>query len=81
MSDCTSRGDGLGPVCVLGLRLADAGLQHLVDLDPEACAIVGGGEQGAVLDSDYLQFLHRDKPFRAFVSAQGCHDDAECRRE
>jgi hypothetical protein len=45
------------------LRLADARLQHLVDLDPEACSIVGCGQQRAVLDSDYLQFLHRDKPF------------------
>ena len=66
-------GRRLGAGVRLGLRLADAGLQHLVDLDPEACAIVGCGEQRAVLDSDYLEFLHRDKPFRAFVSAQGCH--------
>ena len=63
----------LGTGVRLGLRLADPGLQHFVDLDPEACAIVGSGEQCAVLDSDYLEFLHRDKPFRAFVSAQGCH--------
>ncbi|MFB9642379.1 hypothetical protein [Agromyces lapidis] len=58
---------------LFGLSLPDPRLEHLVDLDPEARAIVGGSEQRAVLDSDYLEFLHRDKPFRAFVSAQGCH--------
>ncbi|WP_244284315.1 hypothetical protein [Agromyces badenianii] len=60
---------------LFGLCLPDARLQYFVDLDPEARAIVGGGEQRTVLDSDYLEFLHRDKPFRAFVSAQGCHVD------
>ena len=81
MSAWISRGDGLGPVCCLGLSLPDPRLEYLVDLDPKACAVVGGGEQRTVLDSDYLEFLHRDKPFRAFVSAQGCHEASGPGRE
>jgi hypothetical protein len=56
-----------------GDRVADARLEHLVDLDPESRPVFGGCDEGAVLDTDHLQFLHREKPFRAFVSAQGCH--------
>jgi hypothetical protein len=64
---------GLRSGVVFRLRLPDARLEDLVDLDPETRAVLGRCEQRAVLDPDYLEFLHCDKPFRAFVSAQGCH--------
>lgn len=54
----------------LGVRLADPRLQHFVDLDPESCAVVGSGDERPVLDSDYFEFLHHDKPFRALLPSQ-----------